>query len=385
MRRASVIGCVVWLSAGCTLSPDSDAVGAGRSSLASSDPLPDRVRIVCQPAVSRIAIRVQNVSPDPLWIDHDAFNGAAPIVGGTGGQRIDPYGLDGFNLDVSGSEDPNTRTITSMDLRATLACAYTCGSTGISKFFGRDLRITSISDGACTIQNPIDDARFFTRQQYLDLLNRKPDLAGLDYWTSQITSCGSDASCVTARRTGVAAAFFSSPEFGESAGFVYRLFKGALGRRPAFTEFTEFRNRMRVLSGTTRERQLALVSDLVSRNDFQLLYPASLSNTEYVDRLIQTAGFQIDGSTRANLIAGLDNQTENRSTVLHAVVNAPGFEASEQRREFILMEYFGHLRRDPDEAGYDYWLGELNAHNDFSRIVGAFIDLPEYRGRFNPF
>jgi hypothetical protein len=52
---------------------------------------------------------------------------------------------------------------------------------------------------------------------------------------------------------------------------------------------------------------------------------------------------------------------------------------------FVLMEYFGYLRRDPDAAGYDFWLDKLNAFGgDFIRaeMVKAFISSAEYRQRF---
>jgi hypothetical protein len=51
------------------------------------------------------------------------------------------------------------------------------------------------------------------------------------------------------------------------------------------------------------------------------------------------------------------------------------------------MEYFGYLRRDPDEAGFQFWLSKLNAANgNFiqSQMVEAFINSIEYRTRFGP-
>jgi hypothetical protein len=48
------------------------------------------------------------------------------------------------------------------------------------------------------------------------------------------------------------------------------------------------------------------------------------------------------------------------------------------------MEYFGYLKRDPDEAGYAHWLGKLNQNANFvdAEMVLAFISSPEYRARF---
>ena len=58
---------------------------------------------------------------------------------------------------------------------------------------------------------------------------------------------------------------------------------------------------------------------------------------------------------------------------------------------FVLMQYFGYLRRNPDDAqdtdytGYDFWLGKLNLFGgDFIRAeeVKAFLVSAEYRRRF---
>ena len=59
----------------------------------------------------------------------------------------------------------------------------------------------------------------------------------------------------------------------------------------------------------------------------------------------------------------------------------------------MLMQYFGYLRRnpnDPPEAtldfqGYDFWLSKLDQFNgNFvnAEMVKAFLTSSEYRGRF---
>ena len=65
----------------------------------------------------------------------------------------------------------------------------------------------------------------------------------------------------------------------------------------------------------------------------------------------------------------------------------------EFNRAFVLMEYFGYLRRNPDDTpdanfvGYNFWLNKLNQFNgDFigAEMVKAFIASSEYRQRFGP-
>jgi DNA-binding IclR family transcriptional regulator len=73
--------------------------------------------------------------------------------------------------------------------------------------------------------------------------------------------------------------------------------------------------------------------------------------------------------------------------VLRKVAEAEELKLREVNRAFVLMQYFGYLRRDPDSAGYQFWLNKLNAFNgDFvaSEMVKAFIKSSEYRQRFGP-
>ena len=99
-------------------------------------------------------------------------------------------------------------------------------------------------------------------------------------------------------------------------------------------------------------------------------------------------------------MAGLNNQTETRASVLQkvvdgAVVIAEGnqqfttaygraFYDKEFNAAFVLMEYFGYLRRDPDAAGYQHWLDKLNFYGNYldAEMVRSFIVSPEYRARF---
>jgi hypothetical protein len=64
---------------------------------------------------------------------------------------------------------------------------------------------------------------------------------------------------------------------------------------------------------------------------------------------------------------------------------------AEFNRAFVLMQYIGYLRRNPNDApdsdytGYDFWLTKLNNFKgDFvkAEMVKAFITSIEYRGRF---
>src|SRR5439155_13780481 len=95
--------------------------------------------------------------------------------------------------------------------------------------------------------------------------------------------------------------------------------------------------------------------------------------------------FPSESAFRDSLIAGLNGATETRATVLRKVAEADELKLREFNKAFVLMEYFGYLRRDPDDSGYNFWLNKLNAFNgDFvaAEMVKAFITSSEYRQRF---
>jgi hypothetical protein len=67
------------------------------------------------------------------------------------------------------------------------------------------------------------------------------------------------------------------------------------------------------------------------------------------------------------------------------------FRQKEKNAAFVLMQYFGYLRRDPNAApdsdlsGYNFWLNKLNQFDGNyidAEMIKAFITSFEYRGRF---
>lgn len=78
---------------------------------------------------------------------------------------------------------------------------------------------------------------------------------------------------------------------------------------------------------------------------------------------------------------------------MRAVAEDPDLSVAEFNRAFVLMEYYGYLRRNPndpqdsDYTGFDFWLTKLNQFNgnyiDAERVK-AFITSIEYRQRFGP-
>ena len=96
---------------------------------------------------------------------------------------------------------------------------------------------------------------------------------------------------------------------------------------------------------------------------------------------------------RDTLVADLAAGRRTRAQVLRAVAEDPEFRQREFNKAFVLMQYFGYLRRNPDDPpdasfeGFNFWLQKLNQFGgDFraAEMVRAFINSIEYRARFGP-
>ena len=88
---------------------------------------------------------------------------------------------------------------------------------------------------------------------------------------------------------------------------------------------------------------------------------------------------------RDSLLSGLNAATETKASVLRKIAESPDFSSLEFNRAFVTMQYFGYLRRDPDQAGFDFWLNKLNSFGgnfNSAEMVKAFILSGEYRQRF---
>ena len=252
---------------------------------------------------------------------------------------------------------------------------------------GTNLALSGLAFGILT-RNQINDTTFFVRQQYLDFLNREPDPGGLAYWTNEITSCGDNWRCISARRTRVSAAFFVEQEFQNTGSFVYRLYKDGLGRRPTFSEFSQDRAQIDVTNLENTKRAFTLV--FVQRTAFLQKYAAAMNAASFVDALITT----IQQSSNVNLGAQRDaliarynqgaNLTESRALALRDAVENQAVINSEYNASFVLMQYFGYLRRDSDQGGFDFWLNVLNNQdpNNYRGMVCSFITSREYQERF---
>jgi len=266
--------------------------------------------------------------------------------------------------------------------------------------------------------NPIDDSRTFVCTHYHDFLYRQADATGENFWTNQIEECGNDSTCRQIKRVNVSTAFFLSIEFQNTGYFVIRAHKAAFGAAKSTPRYTDFLRDLREVSEgvivgqgnwqarleTNRQKYL---EDFVTRTEFTSQYPPAMTGAEFVDKLFANAGTTPTAAERNAAIAAFGSgDTAGRTAALKSVADSDSVFTALYNPSFVLMQYFGYLRRNPDDApepglnfgGYDFWLAKLNQFSEpgenvrdetvavrrvrRAEMVRAFIESIEYRQRF---
>ena len=282
--------------------------------------------------------------------------------------------------------------------------------------------VTIIDDATEPATNPIDDPRNFVCQNYHDFLNRQPDAGGWDFWTNEINSCGANQSCIERKRINVSGAFFLSIEFQQTGYLVERMYKVAFGDagntsilggshplNVPIVRFSELlQDTQRIGRGVVvlapgweqalENNKQAYASEFVAASRFINAFPTTMTPAQFVDKLNQNAGNVLSASERAtaiNLFGGAADSSNStaRAQALRQIAEDQDLFNAESNRAFVLMQYLGYLRRNPndpqdtDYTGYDFWLTKLNQFNgnyQNAEMVKAFISSSEYRQRFGP-
>ncbi len=258
--------------------------------------------------------------------------------------------------------------------------------------------------------NPLDATEYFVRQQYLDFLGREPDESGFNFWVNNIERCGADANCRAAKRTDTSAAFFLSVEFQQTGYLVYRTYQAAYGEilgAPVPIKLDEFKPDTAemgngvVVNQSGWEQKLdsnkrAYMAEFVQRQRFTAAYPGTLTPDQFVNQLFTNAGVMPSAGDRAAAVNEFGSAASSvdaaaRGRVLRRVAENSTLAQQEFNQAFVLMQYFGYLRRDAnagrdtDFSGYNFWLDKLNSFNgnfQNAEMVKAFLVSGEYRSRF---
>ncbi|HEY6804502.1 MAG TPA: Calx-beta domain-containing protein [Pyrinomonadaceae bacterium] len=270
--------------------------------------------------------------------------------------------------------------------------------------------------------NPIDDAATFVGMHYHDFLNRQADPSGQAFWTNELTSCGPDASCLDEKHTNVSAAFFLSVEFQNTGYFAFRFYRASfpdnMQRPRGVPRYLEFlRDEQKLQNGVVvgqpnweaflEQNKQGFALDWVDRADFIAEYPTTMTRDEYIDKLFSRSGVTPTAQERTQAQQAYDSGfsvKEKRAKGIRAAIDTGSIYNAQYNPAFVLMQYFGYLRRNPDNApdnnfsGYDFWLNKMNqfslpgedmrdgnvalARVKRAEMVKAFLVSGEYRGRF---
>ena len=197
-----------------------------------------------------------------------------------------------------------------------------------------------------------------------------------------------------------------------------RIYKTSFGNQPDNPPYDTFIadvgevNRGVVVGQGTWEADLlanqqAYLLAFVSRPDFLASYPQGQTAPQYVDALFLSAGVMPNDVERQEAINAYGSgDASGRAGSLRSVVECDSIYNAFYNPAFVLLEYYGYLRRDPNAApdnnfgGYDFWLAKMDSFTlpgenvrdervALSRVrraqmVEAFIMSIEYRQRFGP-
>ncbi|MFL6334772.1 MAG: FG-GAP-like repeat-containing protein [Pyrinomonadaceae bacterium] len=340
----------------------------------------------------------------PATVDYSTSNGSAS-------DRSDYTAVFGTLRYAPGETSKTVTVFVSDDAFVESPERFTVGLSNPSGINLGPVSIATVTVGSddvapvTSVSNPLEDPLFYVRQHYREFLNRDPDPAGLQFWMNEITKCGADARCREVKRINVSAAFFLSIEFQETGYLVYRFYKAAYGNQagsPVPVRLREFLTDTPAISQGVQvnvgdwQQQLeanknAFAAEFVSRPQFTAQYPSTMTAADFVDALNANSGGALSAAERNQLVRDLSSGVKTRAQVLRAVAEDSDLAQAEFNKAFVLMQYFGYLRRNPDDppdrdfSGWQFWLDKLNQFDGNyiqAEMVKAFLDSIEYRKRF---
>jgi hypothetical protein len=235
------------------------------------------------------------------------------------------------------------------------------------------------NDSSASAPNAIDEATNFVRQHYHDFLDREPEPAGFEGWQEIINKCAAnDTKCDPVE---VSSAFYRSQEFHDRGYFIYRFYAASLNHVP---KYLEFMRDMQKVSGylSAKEQEEAkwkFIQEFMTRSEFKQRYEQITDASAYVDAILSAAGVSLP--QREKLISELQAGKITRGEVLRAVIESAEVDAKFYAQAFVVMQYFGYLRRDPD-IHYLEWIKTLEQTGDYRVMVAGFLNSKEYRQRF---
>lgn len=179
----------------------------------------------------------------------------------------------------------------------------------------------------------VDDPEFFVRQLYRDFAGQEPDAQVIASQVDKIRNGKADDE--TCERAHVALNIFLATGFHERGFFILRMYEAGLGRMPRYDEFMDAMGRF---------------------SEYLKTQPVEVVRDRMAAELSQSEGFRqrIDSDEMMRL----------------------------GNRSFVILHYFGYLRRDPDARDVNGWTEILDRSGVATQVTDGFINSLEYRQRF---
>jgi hypothetical protein len=227
----------------------------------------------------------------------------------------------------------------------------------------------------------IDDNDFMIQQHYVDFLARMPEPGGFQGWMNILTNCPPGS--IACDRIEVSSAFFRSEEYQVRRFWAYRFYSVAFHRLPLYNEFIPDARRVSgfLTADQLEANRVAFANDFVLRQEFVTKFGATTDPAAYVDALANSAGVTLPAGTRTQLISDLTAGTKTRAQVLRAVTETSEVSSKYFNEAFVVNQYHGYLRRDPDIL-YLQWIKTMDDTGDYRTMINGFFNSLEYRGRF---
>jgi hypothetical protein len=208
---------------------------------------------------------------------------------------------------------------------------------------------------------PFPSAQAFAAQQFVDVLARQADPAGLLTWTSAL-STGS----VTP--AGMVANLANSAEAGTVVEPVNRLYRAFFRRSPDAGGVTYWVGRLRAGAGLNQ-----VAGAFAGSAEFGATY-GMLSNQAFVDLVYRNVlNRRADPAGAAYWVGQLNTGRLSRGGVMVGFSESSEYRAATRWWNDVVQLYVGLLRRSPDQAGLEYWTGQLRNGRSLADLAGSIL------------
>ena len=216
---------------------------------------------------------------------------------------------------------------------------------------------------------PFPSAQAFASQQFVDVLGRPADPAGLAAWTAALQN-GS------ASQAGMVAALLNSGEANVVVEPVNRLYRAYFRRNPDTAGLNYWVGRLR--SGAS----LGQVSAAFAGSpEFMGTYGA-LSDQAFVDLVYRNVlGRPADGAGAGYWVMQLGARRLDRGGVMVNFSESAEYRSATRYWNDVVQVYVGLLRRSPDQASLDTWTNALRSGRPLTELVTTVLGSSEYKTR----